>query len=49
MIEKTFEILKAEGYEQEEAMKLIFECPRLLSVNLDNRIQTIQKSFLIYH
>ena len=40
-IEKAFETLKDQGIEQQEAMKLFFECPSLLSVNLEKQVRLI--------
>ena len=48
-IEQAFKILGNEGFSQEEVMKLIFECPRLLSKDLQLQIEKIQQSFNLYH
>ena len=40
-LDLTFSTLQSHGVEREEAMKLLFECPKLFSMNLEARIQEI--------
>ena len=48
-IKSVLKIIEAEGFTQEEAVKLTFECPKLFSFDLASNIKAIQKSFEIYH
>ena len=48
-IEKVFTTLNEYGFSNQEAMKYIYECPKLISVNLDANIKEAIFLFDIYH
>jgi len=48
-LEGVFTLLESKGIERQETMKLIFECPKLLSVNLELAIEETLYLFDLYH
>jgi hypothetical protein len=48
-LEATFSILEQKGVSRPEIVKLIFECPKLLSINLENQITECLHLFDLYH
>lgn len=48
-LDLTFSVLAEHGVTRAEAMKLVFECPKLLSMNLEARIKEITFLFDLYH
>lgn len=48
-INNVLSIIEAEGFTKQEAVRLVFECPKLLSGDLATSIKNIQTSFHVYH
>jgi len=48
-LEATFSQLEARGVTRPEIVKLVFECPKLLSVNLESQISECLHLFDLYH
>ena len=48
-IEKTYSLLREEGLSDQEITKLLFDCPKLISMNLEMRMPEIFHLFELYH
>ena len=48
-IEKIFKLLEDQGIQKFDALKYIFECPRLISVNLEEQMKQTFLLFDLYH
>lgn len=48
-LETVFRVLESKGVAPQEAMKLIFDCPKLVSINLEDSIEKTLFLFDMYH
>lgn len=48
-LDKTIETLKSIGFPQQEVIRLIFECPKLLSIDLQTQMKECFHLFDLYH
>jgi len=49
-LERFFAVMKGQGFNDEEAMKALLECPKLVSrKDLEKQIKEIQFLFNLYH
>ena len=48
-LESVFLSLEQKGVTRAETMKLIFDCPKLISINLDESIKETVSLFQLYH
>lgn len=48
-LDKTFATLAENGIEHADAVKLIFDCPKLLSIDLEKQMAEVFYLFELYH